>query len=817
MRLLDLTIRNFRGFGTSPETINLDGDLLLFFGPTGYGKTSLAEAIEWLFYGSTKRRQRGETYSRTEYAGTYANVHGGQPVEVVARLRLSDGREVSLGRRLSTQWGSERSVTYVDGQQAPFSSIGLMPIEAVYPVVAQHGLQTFIHTRPKDRRDAISAALGLDDLTSLKTALDGACRSFNNAPPPAVTEARGFLRPLATVLATIPETSEMAQRWSKSPIEVAHEEDITALVKAAQALSGSDSAAHGELLAALRTRRIQVARSVFDTTKLAPPLDIDTAAARIERETAAISETLGELAKSVAAAVAATASTYATELLAFWEIGLKLAPESEQCPMCEAPTLTVDRREELRKRLAADQEAIANDKRLVGLADKARGALATLDQATRQGRARGLDNGDVEFLRRLMAGAEESLETFLAVHDDVATHAEALKKACGAVSSYLDTLPDKLADPISAPQTVEESTRLPTELADATTVYMDALKAYSSGWERFERVVSMRIAIHEAVARIDAVGKALRAEGSIWVLAIYDDMLAHSRELTRETEAHLQGKQADLLASRGAEVQTLYDLLNPGAEVGFAGMEPGTEQLKLHATSYGVRMPAAANLSQCQLNCLGLSVWLMRATTPTSPFGFILLDDPVQSMDDDHCEAFMASLVPHLLDDHGKQVILLSHVRDIVDRLRSLHIARAVKVHHYDSYSRHGPTITEQVRLAQRLAEIKSLAAGNQANRELAVDRLRVLVEDFIRELHLHVTGAPAAPQYDNATPAQLLQLFRTIPETKPDEHARLKDTANFADPAHHTEVGYAVPQETNIRPHIDRLHTLMRKYGLIS
>jgi hypothetical protein len=109
-------------------------------------------------------------------------------------------------------------------------------------------------------------------------------------------------------------------------------------------------------------------------------------------------------------------------------------------------------------------------------------------------------------------------------------------------------------------------------------------------------------------------------------------------------------------------VKDLYDRLNRGANVAFDQMEPGTDSMKLHATSFGTRMSAAANLSECQLNCLGLAMWLMRATTPSSPFGFVLLDDPVQSMDDDHTEAFITDIVPLLLDQHGKQVIVLSHV-----------------------------------------------------------------------------------------------------------------------------------------------------------
>ena len=115
-------------------------------------------------------------------------------------------------------------------------------------------------------------------------------------------------------------------------------------------------------------------------------------------------------------------------------------------------------------------------------------------------------------------------------------------------------------------------------------------------------------------------------------------------------------------------------MLNSGANVVFQGMEPGTDQMKLHAASFGVQMPAAANLSECQLNCLGLSVWVMQATSPGSPFGFIVLDDPVQAMDDDHAEAFLSTMVPHLIDSCGKQVNVLSHVQSITDRLQAINL-----------------------------------------------------------------------------------------------------------------------------------------------
>src|ERR1700676_2308970 len=113
MRLLNLTIRNFRGFGNAITSISLDGDLVLFFGPNGFGKTSLAEAVEWLFYGSTKRRQHGENYSKSEYIGSYANVHNGRPVEVQATVDMGT-QKYKLLRRLLDGDAREGSETFVD-------------------------------------------------------------------------------------------------------------------------------------------------------------------------------------------------------------------------------------------------------------------------------------------------------------------------------------------------------------------------------------------------------------------------------------------------------------------------------------------------------------------------------------------------------------------------------------------------------------------------------------------------------------------------------------------------------------------------------
>lgn len=88
--------------------------------------------------------------------------------------------------------------------------------------------------------------------------------------------------------------------------------------------------------------------------------------------------------------------------------------------------------------------------------------------------------------------------------------------------------------------------------------------------------------------------------------------------------------------------------------------------MELRARSFGKTIMVAPNLSASQLNCIGLAVYLACATRNASPHSMLLFDDPIQSMDGEHTEAFKKVVIKKLLE-RGFQVVLLTHMDNFAD------------------------------------------------------------------------------------------------------------------------------------------------------
>jgi hypothetical protein len=287
-------------------------------------------------------------------------VHGQQPTEVVLRVRGAR-RDHELARRLGE---NETLTTFVDGVAAGFGVLGIVPLEAHYPVVAQHGLQTFVHSKPKDRRDALCGALGLEDLIALKAALESARSSFQRTPPAAVMDARKRLNELARGLIRVASLARVAQRWSAMPPALEMPGDEQALITAAANLTGEPVTTTDGALAALRKERERAGRSVFDLTLIEPLSSHDALRNSAETEIGELTAAASVVDDRLSELAGVSAAAYGAALLSFWKDGLELAAPGDICPMCEAPTLTIARREALEQRLRAAQATIEADSAL---------------------------------------------------------------------------------------------------------------------------------------------------------------------------------------------------------------------------------------------------------------------------------------------------------------------------------------------------------------------------------------------------------------------------------------------------------------------
>ena len=94
---------------------------------------------------------------------------------------------------------------------------------------------------------------------------------------------------------------------------------------------------------------------------------------------------------------------------------------------------------------------------------------------------------------------------------------------------------------------------------------------------------------------------------------------------------------------------------------------------------------AVGVMSQGELHALALSLFLPRAALNASPFGFMIIDDPVQSMDADRVDGLARALERASAD---RQVVVFTHDDRLFEAVRRLKISATVKRVERDPQSR---------------------------------------------------------------------------------------------------------------------------------
>ncbi|QZT57896.1 ATP-binding protein [Mycolicibacterium austroafricanum] len=168
-----------------------------------------------------------------------------------------------------------------------------------------------------------------------------------------------------------------------------------------------------------------------------------------------------------------------------------------------------------------------------------------------------------------------------------------------------------------------------------------------------------------AMELADWVGKAERAAEAAPKLKIADEALKwlqrNAGELRNERITPLADEAKRIWAALRQESNV--DL----GEIRLEGQKT-SRRVVLKADVDGSDTDAFGVMSQGELQALSLAIFIPRATSPTSPFRFLVLDDPIQAMDPSKIDGFLEVLV-RLAET--RQVIVFTHDDRLPSAIRS--------------------------------------------------------------------------------------------------------------------------------------------------
>ncbi|QOS59529.1 AAA family ATPase [Thermobifida fusca] len=347
--IVSIDVRGFRAFGTVPAHFELDAPLTVAHAGNSQGKTSLAEAVEFLLSGRSSRRELLGG-AKAEYNDSLRNAHlpdDDDEVFVEAVLRTADGSLHRVRRNLTGDFGRGaecESRLLVDGSEvSDLSSVGLMladpPVRA--PVLLQHILRHALSTEPKQRVAYFKSLLSLSDLDLLRARVAEARKQLEQEPDGP------WLQRVATLPTELSDARDRLQaivRTASSDGGAVVDALSTELREVAGAATGEHYSTLADAKTGLETRAKTKAEALFPTARFVaapiPSVELEVPDTTAYRD--ALVSIEGEVARLLPVFTAVLRVDEFAELTA-----------SVDCPVCATPeALTPARLDTLRAELA---------------------------------------------------------------------------------------------------------------------------------------------------------------------------------------------------------------------------------------------------------------------------------------------------------------------------------------------------------------------------------------------------------------------------------------------------------------------------------
>ena len=823
MRIKSLTIQGFRGFNEQCS-IDFHERLTLVYAPNSYGKTSISEALEWLLYGVTSKVEKAD--SKDEYKGCYRNRHLPESLTPFVAARFStDGGETEFRGDLQDGDSVARSVDTREVQEWPIAS---QLTEANKPFILQHALKYLLLAKPGERFQKFASLLGLEELDTIQTNLISLCTKPDARIPAEVAELRRRVGALEARLSAQPTLRNIDRALKRGRQNLVQAYAAILAECRSRAPAGTDD---GSLLPELLKIRDDAVGKIFKgRVALADYTPVEKQADSIDGEFF-----VGWLTESFVTQYTELARlSQVLEVLEqarFLGLGVVLADRVPgTCPFCGQ---SID--DALWRHIRERHETLVKANERHGVLTRQRDAILLLFQELRSR----LDTCHARHAGK--CSALLALEPRLAELEPILVpkhqaHFDAVKQAISQLAVAKESLQRGFARATAAAAAIDASVREHKVDLSLAKGLGTVLLEYVAEAKTFAGVVSANVG---AVSNADQV---LRHEMDILAktedisLLIdlverrqdiqkkleVDEILDSLKDLRRAVDQYASNRVLQAISDElTSEVMEWYGRIRTvgDPDVHFSGFDLDrtakgdlkSRRVQIKAASYGKDLVSAvSSLSESKLNALGLCLSIATSLKPGSPFDFLLIDDPIQSLDADH-EARFVDVIRELVE-LDKQVILLSHNKSWMEQVRSG--CRSLNGWYYEvtGYSEAGPCIlrTTWAKRRERLDEVDAILKDPTASSirlQQAEEEMRMVFAELACDL-----CRKKSHQVKNPATVNAAEIRKVLVECGID--ARLVDMVSQAfetvDAAHHSPSGY-VPNRERIRRYYDCAFELVK------
>lgn len=677
----------FRGFRNPANPLNLNGRLIVLDGRNSSGKTSLAEAFEWLLTGQLSRRYHKDMGDAEELENCITNQLRpmGENTWVEA-VFSSQGEKINVRRVLLVDYCNEKnslakSELYVNGTKLEKQEEGLFLDEltaGVPPVLMQHSLRTFVLSTPRERRDYFERLLRLDELADLiEKSVIGKARLVEFPSPQGSLAFKGWENFISSL--TMFGTRSLRQVEQSTSNEIKGNLAETLLIAAKNAFKITDTVNDLEEakreIESIQQKKRSTSFPLLDSLRpiktIDPQLLLQFKHMLLPEELANFEKSYNNFidamqqANKVGEAQIVIAEAY--EKLA--QLGLiQKKPEDQSCPMCEAKPDTLTQKritfitswqpiQKAKQKTETQYRSVVDSliSKMQDLVSSRNGILPEQPTEMEWSSAVGtttnvIQNAAGSFRKssqecfkvvlkfdKLTAVLKNELLNDLPVHD-----IPKIKELIGDIEKVLGLVIEKareyqtsftLLDSAVGTQAREDPDYNLRELWLSLVNNLDGLcsdflweQAKKRAQEELENIRQFLVDSRDAII---ASRRQNLSEGmaNIW------------SRLRSDRYSAFSGLNIPPPRGKGLPLEIKVKAL----------LDDATQQKEVDALRV---------FSESQINILGIAAF----TTRSKLLGhkLIILDDPVQSMDEDHFKTFANQLLPELLGQDG-QVIVLTH------------------------------------------------------------------------------------------------------------------------------------------------------------